>query len=386
MPPSDAERLITTPSARDALAAALTPHTRLALDTESNSMFAHTERLCLVQLAWGDAADPAVSAIDPLAFGPREAVREALGPVVDFWRDPARTIVAHGAGYDVAILRRDLGEAPRRLFDTQIAATLLGLPRTGYAPLVGELLGAQLSKSHQQHDWGLRPIPAAALTYAFNDARHLLRLADALTERVTAADLVEEVALACAAVLETAPHAPRPPDEAFWRLALGDGPPPPRPALLRLAVLFSWREALAARLDHPAGRVLNSALALELARRPPEDEATLKRRLPGRISETDRAALFSALSQAESQATLPPRPPRPPEVKPAVRAREKALKAWREATATARGVGAQAILPTPTLTWLAERGPAGLADAPQLGEARLRRYGAAIREVLARNP
>jgi hypothetical protein len=75
MPPSDAERLITTPSARDALAAALTPHTRLALDTESNSMFAHTERLCLVQLAWGDAADPAVSAIDPLAFGPREAAR-----------------------------------------------------------------------------------------------------------------------------------------------------------------------------------------------------------------------------------------------------------------------------------------------------------------------
>ncbi len=374
--------IITSTEAHDALAEALAPHTRLALDTESNSMFAHHERLCLVQLAWGDPAAPSLAAIDPLAFGARHAVAAALAPIAAFWRDPARTVVAHGASYDIAILRRDLGEVPVRLFDTQIAATLLGDTKTGYASLVEALLGEHLSKSHQQHDWGRRPIPEAALAYAFNDARHLLRLADLLAARVDEADLADEVAIACAAILETPAHAPRPPAEAFWRLATTEGRPPPHPVLLRLKVLFDWREAVAARLDLPAGRVVNGELAFSLARKATLDDADLKRRLPGRISDAARAELLAAFADAEQTPTVPPRPAGAPEVKPAVRAREKALKAWRDATAAARGVGAQAILATPTLGFLATHGATRLDEAPQLGASRLRRYRDELVRVL----
>jgi ribonuclease D len=375
--------IITSTADHGALAEALAPHPRLALDTESNSMFAHHERLCLVQLAWGDPLAPSVAAIDPLAFGTRDAVSAALAPVAAFWRDPDRMVVAHGASYDIAILRRDLGEVPARLFDTQIAATLLGHAKTGYASLVESLLGEPLSKSHQQHDWGRRPIPEAALTYAFNDARHLLRLADLLADAVRAADLVEEVDLACAALLETPAHAPRPPADAFWRLATTEGRPPPRPILLRLKAIFDWREAIAASLDLPAGRVVNGELAFSLARRATLEDADLKRRLPGRITDRARGELREAFAQAEETATLPPRPAGAPEVKPAVRTREKALKAWRDETAQARGVGPQAILPTPTLGWLALHGASRLEEAPQLGAARLRRYGEALARLLA---
>jgi ribonuclease D len=374
MTPTPSRLIITSAEAHGPLAEALAPCARIALDTESNSMFAHHERLCLVQLAWGDPASPALAAIDPLAFGGRDAVSAALAPLAAFWRDPARTVVAHGASYDIAILRRDLGAVPARLFDTQVAATLLGDAKTGYASLVEALLGEHLSKSHQQHDWGRRPIPEPALAYAFNDARHLLRLADLLAARVAEADLVEEVALACAAVLETPAHAPRPPEEAFWRLATTEGRPPPRPVLQRLKVLFDWREAVAARLDLPAGRVVNGELAFSLARKATLDDADLKRRLPNRISDAARAELLTAFATAEETAVVPPRPSGAPEVKPAVKAREKALKTWRDATASARGVGPQAILPTPTLLWLAHHGAPRLEEAPQLGEARLRRY------------
>lgn len=355
----------------------------IALDTESNSMHAYAERICLVQCAFGDPGAPAVAAIDPIAFGADEtAPRRALAPLVSWWARPGATVVAHGANYDIAILKRDLGDAPRALFDTQVAATMLGLQKTGYASLVETYLGLKLSKKWQQHDWRRRPIDAAALAYALDDARHVLALAGRLRAEVDAADLVEEVAIGCDAVLATAPHAPRPAAASFWKLAHELGRRPPRALLVRLDALLAWREEVAAALDFPSGRVVNSALLVELTRNPPPDAAAWRRKLPSRVKDGDIAALLGRLGALSDTAPLPPRPdaggPQAPEIKD----RDRALKRWRDAEAARRGVGAQAVLPTPALHWLAEHGRGGLASAPQLGARRLARYGDALAAIL----
>jgi ribonuclease D len=354
----------------------------IALDTESNSMHAYAERLCLVQCAFGAPAAPGVAAIDPIAFGADEgAPRRALAPLSAWWSRPGAVVIAHGASYDIAILKRDLGEAPRTLFDTQVAASMLGLPKTGYASLVELFLGLKLSKKWQQHDWGRRPIDPAALAYALDDARHVLELARLLREKVAAADLVEEVALGCEAILATPPHAPRPAAASFWKLAFDLGRRPPRVQLARLAALLSWREEVAAALDFPAGRVVNSGLLVELARNPP-DAAGLRRKLPSRVSDADITALLGRVESARDADPLPARPDAGLAPAPEVKERDRALKRWRDTEAARRGVGAQAILPTPALSWLAEHGRSGLETAPQLGARRLARYRDAIAAIL----
>jgi ribonuclease D len=358
------------------------PHMELALDTESNSMHAYAERICLVQCAFGDAAAPSVAAIDPIAFGADAAApRRALAPLVAWWSRPGATVIAHGASYDIAILKRDLDDAPRALFDTQVAATMLGLQKTGYASLVEQFLGLRLSKKWQQHDWGRRPIDAAALAYALDDARHVLALARELRAQVKAADLDEEVALGCEAILATAPHAPRPASSSFWKLAGELGRRPPRLQLVGLATLLAWREDVAAALDFPAGRVVNSALLAELARNPP-DAAGLRKKLPSRVSDADLAVLTGRLAALRESDAIPARPDTGPPPPPEVKERDRALKRWRDAEAARRGVGAQAILPTPALAWLAEKGRSGLETAPQLGARRLARYADAIAALL----
>jgi ribonuclease D len=377
--------LITDAAGLTRLDAALTHVTRLAIDTESNSMHAYTERLCLVQVAFGDPADPTVVAIDPLAPAFAGVVARALAPLITWWSQPDHAVVAHGASYDIAIFRRDLGAVPHSLVDTQIAATLLGIEKTGYGSLVADFRGVTLSKSFQQHDWARRPIDAAALAYALADARHLLPLADVLVARIRAAELDDEFAIACTAIRDTPAHAPRPAAETFWRLATSEGKPPPRPALLLLKQLIDWRDRVSAALDMPPGRVINNAQLLSFARNPPADRETWRRKLPKRVSEGDIDTLVAALATAPSDGPLPPRERMPDAPPPIVRAREKHLKRWRDDEARARGVGAQAILASPTIAHLAQHGPDGLATAPQLGESRMRRYAATLRAMLA-NP
>lgn len=372
---------IADPSGLATLAGALASTHELALDTESNSMFAYRERVCLVQLGLvfdpTSADRPAIAIIDPLVF---ESLGEALSvlvewmaPRVDLPRGPR--VLMHGGEYDVAVLKRELGLAPTHLFDTQAAASMLGFTRTGYASLCDELLGVTVDKEQQQTNWGKRPLSAAARSYAAADVLYLPALARILEARVRAADLEEEVAIACAAVAEASAHAAMDEDERFWRVAGNDRMSPEERA--RLASLVAWREREAERRDQPPGMLVPKAALLTLARRAPTDPAGLDGLgLSRRLVSESGDALLAALQHPIAPPTRGPRE-RP---NPAVDQRRNRLKTWREAEAQRRGVTPQVVLPTRALDALAS-GERDLAAVPQLGEKRIRLYGAELTKL-----
>ena len=351
---------------------ALAEAPELALDTESNSMFAYRERLCLVQLAVGSPPER-LFAIDPLAF---DSPGEALSPLLEWLaRGPRRRrVLVHGGEYDVAVMKRELGAAPENLFDTQAAAAMLGFARTGYANLCGELLGVHVTKEHQQFDWGRRPVPQGPRRYALDDVRYLPALARAIEARVREADLDEEVAIACQAVVLAAPHAPMDDAERFWRVVGGERLP--REALARLAALVAWREREAEARDQPPGRLVSKESLLLLAQRGATSARDLEAFKLSRRLVTERAdAILSALA---SPAAIPDKPRRPPN-DPIVEARKARLKAWRDEEAKRRGVTPQAVLPPRALEALALAGAGvDLGTVPQLGDKRMRLYRDAI--------
>lgn len=347
----------------------------LALDTESNSMFAYRERVCLVQLRpvgdpeGGHRAGPLV-VLDPLAIGER-----AFDPLRAFFQT-GRRVLMHGGEYDVAVLKRELGVGPARVFDSQAAASLLGFERTGYVNLVHELLGVELAKEHQQFDWGKRPIPASARRYAFDDVRHLPELVRVLESMADDRDLVDEVEVACEAVANAQPHTGLSEGERFWRVAgkakvAGE-------ALTRLHALFLWRESEAMSRDVPPARLVPNDVLVALAERPPTEARHLEGRGISRRLVTERADAI--LEAARSPSTAVPPRPRGERPDPAKKKLEARLKQWREAEARRRQVTIQAVLPTRALDALASG--VDWAEVPQLGKRRLELYRQTLEALL----
>jgi len=291
--------------------------------------------------------------------------------------DPAHRVLLHGGEYDVAIFKRDLGFGPARVFDTQAAAVMLGVEKTGFGSMVEAFHDVVLPKSHQQFDWARRPIPEAALGYAVSDVRWLLPLATAVEAIVHDADLDEEVELACAAVADARPHAPRDNAQIFWRVVGGAKLPPD--TLGVLAALVQWREREAEARDIPPARMIPNDGLVRLAARVPTTPSELRGfGLPKDIIERRGAELVAlAADAAQAPPEVPLKAPRP-KVDPQRQRREERLKRWREKEAAARGVPLQVVLPARALEHLAEHGTDGLMTAPQLGPKRLARYGEAL--------
>ncbi|WP_347257800.1 ribonuclease D, partial [Methylocaldum sp.] len=135
----------------------------LAVDTEFLREKTYFPKFCLLQIATADK----IACIDPLAL-------ESLDPVADLLFDPAITKVFHAGRQDLEIFFHLWGKLPAPIFDTQIAAPLIGLPeQISYAGLISELLGITLGKGHARTDWSLRPLADAQLRYAADDVVHL---------------------------------------------------------------------------------------------------------------------------------------------------------------------------------------------------------------------
>jgi ribonuclease D len=145
----------------------------LALDTEADSMHHYREKVCLVQLSF--AGRDVI--VDPLAG----VDLHSLGPVL---LDAGVRKVLHGADYDLRILGRDHGLSVRGVFDTMIAARLVGETAFSLSALLSTYLGVTLYKGHQRADWSRRPLPSAMIAYAAADTRHLAALCELLEKRL----------------------------------------------------------------------------------------------------------------------------------------------------------------------------------------------------------
>jgi ribonuclease D len=363
---------------------------RVAIDTESNSLHAYRERTCIVQLTVSADDGPERTAIlDPLALRNLDPLRGALD------RDDL-LVVFHGGDYDVAVLDRDHGIRFRRVFDTMIAATLLGEPKVGLADLVARETGATLNKRFQKADWARRPLTREHLEYLRGDTAHLLTLHDRFRDRLVAADLVEE------AEIEFARLALRRGREAVfdpegWRRLDGAGRLGPEGRTV-LRELFLWRDEEAERRDVPPFHVVSPRTLVDLAARPPLTPADLRdlppalRRRHGReVLDVVRDALDAAAEGDVPPADARPRPTPEEKARLAVRRRrEDALRDFRRQEAAARGVPNVVVLPNPALEWLLDASARGspltsadLDACRDLGPRRALRYGGTILAILS---
>ncbi|MEP0761582.1 MAG: ribonuclease D, partial [Chloroflexota bacterium] len=130
----------------------------IAVDTESNSLFAYTERVCLVQLSTRERD----LIVDPLAV-------DDMSPLGDLLAEPAIEVIFHAAEYDIISLKRDFGFSFANLFDTMMAARVCGWDKTGLGNILEEQFGVTVDKKYQRADWSRRPLPPDHLRYAQMD-------------------------------------------------------------------------------------------------------------------------------------------------------------------------------------------------------------------------
>ncbi len=252
-----------------AAAKAAREHGRLGIDTEFMSEGRYRALLCLVQVAVDDPTAPDRTRIILIDGFDEVDVR----PLAELVADPEIEIVLHAGRQDVAILRRAWNTEVVNIFDTQIVAGFAGAgAQSGYANLLGQILGRRVGKSASYTRWDARPLTAEQLSYAAEDVAHLLELADELRSRLRQSGRLEWAREECRR-LESATDE-RDPDTAWERLPrIGQLDPRSRAVARELA---AWRERTASREDRPVGSVLADPTLVELAKRQPSSLGALE--------------------------------------------------------------------------------------------------------------
>lgn len=286
----------------------------LGVDTEFVREKTFFAQLCLLQVATPDR----IYCVDPIAGNPMHA----------FWEETfGKTWVVHSARQDIEVVFQSAGAMPGDLFDTQIAAGLLGMqPQIGYAGLVKALFDVDIPKAHTRADWSQRPLPDALLHYAVEDVEHLLPAWELLVERLEKAGRKGWAEQDSRLLLDESLYAF---DEAqsIERLkGARNMRGRRRSAAERLAV---WREAEAARRDRPRQWILRDSALLEIAQQLPETAAALRGvdGLPAKLVNRAGAEILDIVAQsARDDHTYRP-PPLPNEQQ------KKQLKAMQAAVA-----------------------------------------------------
>jgi ribonuclease D len=240
----------------------------LAVDTEGASFHRFVDRVYLLQLTARTPSGHVRSAIvDPLPITPTDLAD--LGAIVE---DRGVEVIFHDADYDLRLLHQDYGWRVSNIFDTRIAAQLIGLKAFGLAALLEKYFGVKLDKKHQRADWSMRPLTEGMLDYAAQDTRYLLDLRDRLKaelERLGRWEWATEEFER----LEGTQFADDGGDGAFLRLKGARDLNRRELALLR--ELVQWRDGVAESLDRATFRVAGNEVLLEMARQAPQTKEAL---------------------------------------------------------------------------------------------------------------
>lgn len=259
--------------------------THLGVDTEFMREKTFYPQLCLVQVATG----PDCLIVDPLAGGNLSAFWDTL---LD------RCWVSHSARQDIEVVYQSAGRMPAGLFDTQVAAALLGHPpQVGYAGLVKTLFDVDLPKTHTRANWAARPLPDELLAYAAEDVEYLLPARDVLTEQLDRKGRLAWASADSALLLDTALYDVDPASAAARLKSLRHLGGARRAAATALA---AWRENEAMRRNLPRQWILKDAVLTEIAVRLPADTAALERieGMPPKVAKRAGADLLAAVATA----------------------------------------------------------------------------------------
>ncbi len=285
VPNSETLQYIDTPEQIELFLDDMTGVHELALDTEGASFHRFIDRIYLLQITTRERS----AVIDPIPLGNPARLGEVL-------EDPAVEVVLHDADYDLRLLYQDYGWHVRNIFDTRIAAQLLGIKSFGLAALLEQFFGVQLDKKHQRADWSLRPLTQGMLDYAAQDTRYLLDLRDELRSRLEKLGRLEWAKEEFERLEGTKWEDE---DESLNFLRIKGARDLTRRELALLRELVPWRDGVARDLDRATFRVMGNEVLLDIARTAPRSARQLAglKGMPRGILERGGAAILSAVKR-----------------------------------------------------------------------------------------
>jgi ribonuclease D len=376
-PPDKPPLWVDTPEALASLLSHLRGNATIAVDTESDSFYSYYEKVCLIQFSI-PGEDYLVDPLAPLDLS-------SLGEI---FADPQIQKVFHAAENDLLGLKRDFNFRFANIFDTMIAARILGWRRYSLASILKERFGVTLDKRMQRYNWGQRPLSQRAMEYARLDTFYLLRLR-ALQERMLQnRGRWREARGAFERVIKVQPTPKHFNPDDFWRIRGAHDLRPEEQAILR--ELYIYRDNRARSRDLPPFKVLPNATLVRLAVARPNGHEALARvhgMTPYLLRREARGILAAIAQGLRRPAPASPHNNQKRRPDEATTRRYEELRRWRKDIAERRGVEPDVILPNNVLMALARRAPqtvAALKKIKIMGEWQRQTYGAQVLAVLKR--
>jgi ribonuclease D len=349
---------------------------RLAFDTESNGFYAYKEKVCLIQIS--SPTDDYI--VDPIAI----TNLDVLGPLL---ADPKIEKLFHAGEYDVLCLKRDYGFTFSNLYDTMIAARVLGIKELGLAAAIERQFGLVISKKLQRADWGKRPLTHEMIRYAQGDTHFLMRVADEQKKQLLEKGRWDDAVEAFRDLEKLEPNVKNFDPEGFWKIVgrtdIGGK------AMAALKEIWLYREQQAASRDRAPFRVMPEDLMMRIAEAMPETKEALAavKGMSPYILERFGPGLLAAVERGRAA---------PPVTRPVVAEKRRmaedewrlfeALRAWRKERGEHDKLEPVVILSTDSMRQIAAHACRVDGDplAP-ISDLKKTRYGEDILRVVARS-
>jgi ribonuclease D len=360
---------VATQSSLGALEKDLSRQSSVAVDTESNSLHAYHEQVCLIQFS----TPKTDFLVDPLAL-------DDIASLGKIFANPAIEKIFHAAEYDLICLKRDFDFSVMNIFDTRWAVRVLGYPRDGLDGLLKEKFDIQVNKKFQKADWGTRPLSAEHINYARLDTHYLLPLKEMLEAELEQKGLLglarEDFARACEVEIPSG-------KPMLWERMANNNNFTPR-ELTILKELYQARERIAAELERPPFKVMGDKQLFDIARLTPQhlDELFGLGLSNRQVLRWGRSILQAVEKGQVAPLIKPQQPERPDE---AFLSRLEALKSWRKETGRQMGVESDVVLPRQLMELIAENAPRSMEELSGLLASspwRMGRFGPQILKVV----
>lgn len=344
----------------------------IAVDTESNSLFAYREQVCLIQFS----TDETDYLVDPLAI-------DDLSALGNIFSNPKIEKIFHAAEYDLLCLKRDFDFTFSNLFDTMVAARILGRNRVGLGNLLDAEFEIRLEKRFQKADWGKRPLPADMLSYARFDTHYLIRLREKFLGELKVKNrwpIAQEDFIRMSRVTGTPPG---PITTNIWRINGSRELSPQQASVLQ--ELINYRDEKAQVYDLPPFKVLGDKTLLAIADELPSSLRDLKgiKKLGEKLLQRHGKELFAAVARGGRAKALKP-PPRD-RFQNGYPERVDALRQWRKAAAIKLGVESDVVLPRDLMIEIAANNPDNRQELSSIMQStpwRLEKYGDQIQHAI----
>ena len=340
----------------------------LAIDTESNSLYAYKEQVCLIQFSTREKD----ILIDALVL-PNLSL---LGPI---FKSNKIAKVFHAAVYDLICLFRDYDFQFNFLFDTMIAARTLGYQKVGLGSLLKKYFNIQMDKKYQRANWGNRPLNPEMLEYARLDSRFLIPLAEHLEKELRNNGRWELALEDFKRLTQNIEVTTVTREEDFWKLRGARDLTPQQAAVLKS--VYQFRESIAEKQERPPFKVISQQALIEIAANTPVNQSYLSKLPSLNIRQVKRYGTGLMQAVIKGKNGPPEYPPRNKRLKKTVLNRIDTLREWRKLTGRDLGVPSDVVLPRDVLNRIANKAPMNLDElGAQMQDVpyRFRHFGSAI--------